>query len=106
MRLMVRRRTALVVAIVTTLALGVLLAFDRLVLVSSFREFEDGEVRSDVIRVIRAIDAECRRVDVLIGDWAQWDDAYEFMRTRSRARTGLLGPTHSACIFTDVEASA
>ena len=84
MRLTVRRRTALVIALVTTLALGALLAFDRLVLVSGFQQFEDGEVRSDVNRVIRIIDAECRRVDVLISDWAQWDDAYEFMRTRSR----------------------
>ena len=85
MNLTIRRRSALVVAIVTALALGVLLAFDRLVLVSSFQEFEDSEVRGDVTRVIRGVDAECRRLEVLISDWAQWDDSYEFMRTRSRA---------------------
>ncbi len=103
MRLTVRRRTALVVAIVTTLALGLLLAFDRLVLVSGFQQFEDSEVRSDVSRVIRAIDAECRRVDVLLSDWAQWDDSYEFMRTRSRT---FVNSNLSPNILADLDLAA
>ena len=81
----VRRRTALIVALVTAIALGVLLVFDRFVFLSGFQEFEDAEVQSDVSRVVRAVDSECRRLDVLISDWAQWDDSYDFMRTRSRA---------------------
>ena len=85
MNLTLRWRTALVVALVTTLALGVLLVFDRLVLVSGFQQFEDNEVRRDVSRVAQAIDSECERLGVLISDWAQWDDSYNFVETRSPA---------------------
>ena len=60
--------------------------------------------------LIRAVDAECRRVDVLITDWAQWDDAYEFMRTRSRTfvnsnlSPNILGDLDlAAMIFVDLD---
>lgn len=85
MNITLRWRVALIVAAVTTLALAALLVFDRLVLVDGFRQLEDDEVRRDVTRVVHAVDAERDRMNVLIGDWASWDDAYSYMQTRSPA---------------------
>ena len=85
MNITLRWRVALIVAAVTTLALAALLVFDRLVLVDGFRQLEDDEVRRDVMRVVHAVDAERDRMNVLIGDWASWDDAYGYMQTRSPA---------------------
>lgn len=88
MNITLRWRVALVVAAVTTLALAALLVFDRLVLVDGFRQLEDDEVRRDVTRVVHVVhvvDAERDRMNVLLGDWASWDDAYSYMQTRSPA---------------------
>ncbi len=85
MNITLRWRVALVVAAVTTLALAALLVFDRLVLVDGFRQLEDDEVRRDVTRVVHVVDGERDRMNVLIGDWASWDDAYGYMQTQSPA---------------------
>lgn len=103
MNLRLRWRTALVVAVVTTVALGALLVFDRFVLVSGFQEFEDSEIRRDAARVIHAVDAEGGRMKVMISDWAAWDDSYSFMQTRSPA---FVASNLSASILEDLDLAA
>lgn len=44
-----------------------------------FRRLEDGAVKRDVQRVLRAIDGELDALAVTAADWGKWDDAFTFM---------------------------
>lgn len=60
------------------LILAVLLILHFTVL-RSFARFEESEVRRDVERSLRALDAEAGHLETIVTDWAEWDDSYSFM---------------------------
>ncbi|MDP2327971.1 MAG: CHASE4 domain-containing protein [Dehalococcoidia bacterium] len=74
-----RTRAILIVTGCTVLVLGALAAFDRFVVAREFDAAERQEVRRDVLRSINAIDVEAEVLDVLLRDWAAWDDTYAFL---------------------------
>ena len=74
-----RTRAILIVIGCTVLVLGALAAFDRFVVAREFDAAERQEVRRDVLRSINAVDVEAEVLDVLLRDWASWDDTYAFL---------------------------
>lgn len=79
MRLSLRRKAALGLLALALLSIGTLITFDRLVLPERFDRVERLEVERDVLRVVNALDVRGELLDVLLVDWAHWDDTYEFM---------------------------
>lgn len=73
------------------------LVFNRYIL-ASFEVVEDGQIKSDLVRAYRAIDARTDKLRGKAVDWAQWDDSYQFVKDRnneySQANLGYdtLGP--------------
>jgi signal transduction histidine kinase len=74
-----RTRAILIVTGCTVLVLGALAAFDRFVVAREFDAAERQEVRRDVLRSINAVEVEAEVLDVLLRDWAAWDDTYAFL---------------------------
>jgi len=75
------RRKILLIACLAALVLTVGV-FDvaRGVLVRSFSDIETDAARQSIERVIKAVEADLRQLDVTALDYAQWDDMYEFAR--------------------------
>lgn len=74
-----RARAILIVTGCTVLVLGALAGFDRFVVSREFEAAERQEVRRDVLRAINAVEVEAEVLDVLLRDWASWDDTYAFV---------------------------
>ena len=79
MRLTLRRKAALGLIALALLSIGALVTFDRLVLPERFDRVERLEVERDVLRVVNALEVRGELLDVLLVDWAHWDDTYQFM---------------------------
>ena len=78
-RLTLRRKAALGLLALALLSIGTLVTFDRLVLPQRFDRVERLEVERDALRVVNALEVRGELLDVLLVDWAAWDDSYRFM---------------------------
>jgi PAS domain S-box-containing protein len=74
-----RQRTFVVVGLAI---LGLLVAVSLIVssqVLGRFSAFETASVTRDAERARQVLKAELDNLDVLVSDWAEWDDAYEFV---------------------------
>ena len=85
MRLTLRRKAALGLLALALLSIVTLVAFDRLVLPQRFDRVERLEVERDALRVVNALEVRGQLLDVLLVDWAHWDDTYQFMEVPDSA---------------------
>ncbi len=74
-----RAQTALALGVMLLVTLAVLFAVIRPMLSGTFARLESTEVRAHVARVVNAIDAELESMKSTAGDWAAWDDTYEYV---------------------------
>jgi len=65
-----------------SLVLGVVL---RMWLVKSFDRLEDEDLRENVTRAANALQDDCRGFDMVVHEWAVWDDMYQFATDRNDA---------------------
>lgn len=79
----VRLKTALLLAIALAVAFVSLYLASRQALTPSYARLEERFVRTDVERVIGALEARLSALDATCNDWAAWDDTYEFVQTGS-----------------------
>jgi len=80
-----RYRTALATIVSVMLIMATLLLAYRFIVREAFSELQDEEAREDLVRARSVLLSELRSLDVLLVDWASWDDMYEFVETRSPA---------------------
>jgi two-component system, NtrC family, sensor kinase len=79
----IRNKTLLVIAFaVVVSAMGNFLVLERLVF-PTFVTLEETAASRDMQRAIEAINAEMESLSVTLWDYANWDDAYEYMKGRS-----------------------
>ncbi len=76
-------KIAIILLIVFGLYVGLDYLVQRLVLIPSYIELEQEGARKDMARLGAALKAEQDQLVRLCVDWAQWDDTYDFARTRS-----------------------
>ena len=69
----------LVSALVCVLTLSFIAVSHRLV-TSKFLQLETGEAYLNLERVVNDLNTSRRRLETLVGDWAPWDDGYNFVR--------------------------
>jgi diguanylate cyclase (GGDEF)-like protein/PAS domain S-box-containing protein len=74
-----RAQTALALGVMLLAALAVLFAVVGPMLSGTFARLEVTEVREHVARVLNAIDAELASMRSTAGDWAAWNDTYEYV---------------------------
>lgn len=55
----------------------------RWIVLPSFTQLEDKAVKKDLERVLESVVSEKKHLRMLAGDWAQWDDTFEFVQKRN-----------------------
>lgn len=60
-------------------------AFNRLLILPSFRQLEVDEARKDMRRCLAALESHITQIAALCYDWSAWDDTYAFVDSRSEA---------------------
>lgn len=75
----------LIVLFITILFLSISnLVKQKFVIYPSFVALEENEALKDNERVYQALQKELNHLDLLCGDWAIWDDSYEFLQNENR----------------------
>lgn len=78
-----RQKTLLTIS-VTVVGLVTLLYFiSQTILLNSFTDLEERDVRQNVERASAALQDQFTRLDSIAGDWAPWDDTYTFVQDRN-----------------------
>lgn len=73
----------ILIVIGTMIALLFLLCSGGLIVERGFLDLEKNYSRSSVERVVHLIEAAADEVALSVGDWAYWDDTYEFIEDRN-----------------------
>lgn len=69
-------------AVLGAMIVALLLAGNT-VLLAGFQKAEDLAARGDAEKLLYAVDRELANIDILAGDWAIWDDTYQFMQDQN-----------------------
>jgi len=78
------RKKTLIIISLTFLGLMVTLYFaSRLILLGSFAQLEQQNMRQHVARVLNALSDELTALNITAGDWAAWDETYAFAEDRN-----------------------
>jgi two-component sensor histidine kinase/sensor domain CHASE-containing protein len=75
-----RRRTALAVLIACTVAVVVLYFTLQGILAARFTTLEREKANQDLGRASNALNQDIASVEMVVGDWAPWDDTYRFVQ--------------------------
>jgi len=79
-----RTKIPLLIGIVLLLLIVALYATLHLLTLRSFRALEEKEINRNLERVTDALQNEINRISMVAGDYAAWDDCYEFAATHSQ----------------------
>jgi diguanylate cyclase (GGDEF)-like protein/PAS domain S-box-containing protein len=74
-----RKKTLLLVVIITLCLITVLHITSTRVLLNGFRDVEASNARDNVQRVVEGYGDELTKLNLMNGDWAEWDATYNFM---------------------------
>lgn len=80
-----RFRTALATVISVMLIMAMLLLAYRVIVRDAYRELDNDRAVEELQRTKSVLRAEQQSLDVLLTDWASWDDMYAFVVSRSPA---------------------
>jgi diguanylate cyclase (GGDEF)-like protein/PAS domain S-box-containing protein len=81
----IKTRTILTVTAGFMLVSFAIWVLDQWIVQPAFVELERAQALEDGMRARAAIENELRQLDLKLGDWADWDDAYAFADTRDPA---------------------
>ncbi len=79
------KKTLLVIGATLIGLVVILYVASRTILMGGFEELETRIAIRDVGRILEAIDADLSSLELLAGDWAAWDDTYEFIEDLNQA---------------------
>ncbi|MCS6959035.1 MAG: SpoIIE family protein phosphatase [Pseudanabaenaceae cyanobacterium SKYGB_i_bin29] len=88
-------KTALISSATIITFLVVFYLYARNVLYTNYSQLEKRELRTELSRLRKTIKEESNYIATRYGDWAAWDDAYQFVQDRNRAfsRSNLVHDT-------------
>jgi PAS domain S-box-containing protein len=78
----IRYKTLIMIGSIFIVLLVVLLITARMVMLNSFLSLEKADTLLNTQRGLSALDSVLTNMNYTLGDWAPWDDTYEFMQTR------------------------
>ena len=79
-RLMLRRKTLLIICVTLVSLLGFLYFFSRTVILRSFSKLEEQDMRQNLDRGISSLSDELSGLGRTTQDYSSWDNTYAFMR--------------------------
>src|SRR3972149_1994865 len=81
-----KRRLKLLVIIGISLSalIVTMLIASRLILLDSFLEIEQSNMRQNVEQVLNALNGEVKHIDTINSDYSAWDDSYQFIQDGNR----------------------
>lgn len=77
-----RKRMLLSMGVALIAMIGVLCVASNNLLSSGFGKLERREVRRDMSTTVKALNEDKARLEANVGDWAPWDDTYNFVITK------------------------
>lgn len=78
-----RRKTLVIIGVVLASLVVLLVALSQTVLLDSFRQLEEREMRQNVLRAVNALDEELATLNTSCADYAYWDDTYAYVQYRT-----------------------
>ncbi len=79
-----RRRTVLATILSVGMIMAALVGAYRFILASAYASLERQEAMTELSRTHSVLMAEIRALDVVLTDWASWDDAYDYVVSRDK----------------------
>lgn len=79
------QKTLLAIVAIFLCLSAFILASTQLIIINSFHSLEENEITRDLQRVQDAIQNSLTQMTSMAGDWANWDDTYEFVINPSDA---------------------
>ena len=79
MKLTLRARILLVLLIIFSLLGATAYIIHSQVLLPSFLELEDQHIRTNVQRIVNALENEQHHLSLIVHDWSAWDDTYKYI---------------------------
>jgi len=77
---MILRKKTLLICLMLIGLLGVLYAFSRVVLLRSFANLEDQDIRQNVDRATSVLSDDLSNLDRTVSDYSSWDQTYSFVK--------------------------
>ncbi|RPI25005.1 MAG: HAMP domain-containing protein, partial [Chloroflexota bacterium] len=74
-----RRKVALILGVIVIVLVAILYTTSRAIILGSFLDLEKESTQRDVERVRAAVEDDLSKLNILDGDWAAWNDTYEFI---------------------------
>ncbi len=75
-----RRKTLVILGLTMIGAVALILLLSYTVLIGSFSSFEEETVHSSLDNALKSISYELSLIELRCGEWARWDETYEFIR--------------------------
>lgn len=97
----VRTKAILIIGAILASLLLAFFATSSSVLLNSFAALEEQDTRQNVERALDALNAELATLDSKAGDWANWDDTYNFIVDRNPEYIAT-NPTDTTFIQLDI----
>jgi sensor domain CHASE-containing protein len=83
--LSIRTKTLLIVAATLVGLIGGVYVLSRAIIVDGFTEIENDAVEENVRRAEDALAQDIAAINTTAGDWAYWDDTYQFAMDGNQA---------------------
>src|SRR5262245_7131138 len=84
MSMTLRRKTLLIVGLSLAVLFFIVYLVVSLISMAGFSTVESQDARQNVSRAQQALDDEISKLSTSVGDWAPWDDSYNFMLDQNR----------------------
>ena len=78
-----RFKTLLIVSLISLLFIAIFFVVLNTILLRSYADLEQREVKMNVERVEEALTALLTSLNSKTGDWANWNDAYDFVKEKN-----------------------
>lgn len=78
-----RQKTLLIISVTLVGLITLLYFISQTILLSSFTQLEEQDVRQNVQQATAALQDKLSTLDSIAGDWAPWDDTYNFVIDRN-----------------------
>jgi len=73
------QKTLLMVSVMALVLVGAAYGGQRFLIMGTFLELEKQNTQRNVERALKVIANEIQHLDIVVSDWAAWDDTYEFV---------------------------
>jgi len=80
----IRKKTLLAIGLTSLVLLVVLLSLVQLILLNGFNRLQEESVQRNMLRVRNVIASELDSLSAIVGDWAYWDDTYQYIQDKNQ----------------------